>query len=306
MPITLLRPRRHGRERRDRDRARVRREDRAGRQHLVGARKSASFASASSVIASIIRSAGDELVGRRRRARASRRDRRRPSRRASSRLFRIAPSPRSTAPGYGSCSDTRRPEAATTCAIPPPICPAPTTSTCSNSIGGEPTIRFCKFAAQPPATLPASRASRSAGGRRPTATCSRRTSSTAAGSSSRRDGASESGVRPQGWITFVAERDHTDRRLRRARAEPRPPRARRAVRDLRRSGRLVERCRPRAHRPGRAGAGRELPARRRSGCSRRTSAPAGSTSSPAGCPTARARRRSAGASRRPRSATANS
>src|SRR5204863_8844724 len=29
-------------------------------------------------------------------------------------------------------SETRRPEAATTCAMPPPICPAPTTSTCSN------------------------------------------------------------------------------------------------------------------------------------------------------------------------------
>ncbi len=48
----------------------------------------------------------------------------------------IAPRPRSTAPGNASCSETRRPEAATTCAIPPPICPAPTTRTCSKSTSG--------------------------------------------------------------------------------------------------------------------------------------------------------------------------
>jgi len=41
--------------------------------------------------------------------------------------------PRSTAPGAASWSETVRPEAATTCAIPPPIWPAPTTSTCSNT-----------------------------------------------------------------------------------------------------------------------------------------------------------------------------
>src|SRR6266542_463765 len=53
-----------------------------------------------------------------------------------SRLFRIAASPRSTAPGAESWIDTRRPEAATTWAMPPPICPAPTTRTCSKRTRG--------------------------------------------------------------------------------------------------------------------------------------------------------------------------
>src|SRR5207302_11509247 len=53
------------------------------------------------------------------------------------RLLRIVSSARSTAPGTSSWSETRRPEAAITCAIPPPICPAPTTRTCSNLIAGQ-------------------------------------------------------------------------------------------------------------------------------------------------------------------------
>ena len=40
------------------------------------------------------------------------------------------------APGTSSCSETRRPDAATTCAMPPPIWPAPTTTTCSNRTAG--------------------------------------------------------------------------------------------------------------------------------------------------------------------------
>src|SRR4051794_41321506 len=36
-------------------------------------------------------------------------------------------------PGAASWRETRLPEAATTCAIPPPIWPAPTTRTCSKS-----------------------------------------------------------------------------------------------------------------------------------------------------------------------------
>ena len=48
--------------------------------------------------------------------------------------LRIAASPRSVAPGAASYSETRRPDAATTWAMPPPIWPRPTTRTCSNSI----------------------------------------------------------------------------------------------------------------------------------------------------------------------------
>ena len=98
-------------------------------------RKTSSFVSSSSTTASISRSAStrsstgvdarEHVVGRAPPFSASR-----------SRLLRIAASPRSIAPGNGSCSDTRRPDAATTCAIPPPICPAPTTRTCSNSTRG--------------------------------------------------------------------------------------------------------------------------------------------------------------------------
>src|SRR6476620_8919564 len=52
----------------------------------------------------------------------------------------MPPSPRSTAPGYGSCSETRRPDAATTCAMPAPIWPAPTTRTCSKFTARDPTL----------------------------------------------------------------------------------------------------------------------------------------------------------------------
>src|SRR5205823_4934692 len=51
-----------------------------------------------------------------------------------SRLLRIVARPRSVAPGAASWSETRRPEAATTWAIPPPIWPAPTTRTCSKAM----------------------------------------------------------------------------------------------------------------------------------------------------------------------------
>ena len=54
------------------------------------------------------------------------------------RLFRIAASLRSTAPGTASWRSTVRPEVATTCAMPPPIWPAPTTSTRSKVTFVEP------------------------------------------------------------------------------------------------------------------------------------------------------------------------
>ena len=99
------------------------------------ARKIASFTCASSTTASISRSAGT----------SSSTAVTRPSTSSGSappfsasrvRLLRIDSRPRSTAPGAASWSETRRPDAATTCAIPPPIWPAPTTRTCSKSTGG--------------------------------------------------------------------------------------------------------------------------------------------------------------------------
>ena len=83
-------------------------------------RKTSSLTSASSITASIIRSAGTSSSTLWTRASTSSGG---PPPFSSSlaRLFRIASSPRSTAPGAASCSETRRPEAATTCAMPPPI-----------------------------------------------------------------------------------------------------------------------------------------------------------------------------------------
>src|SRR4029079_5942151 len=49
------------------------------------------------------------------------------------RLPRIVSRPCSTAPGAASCSETRRPETASTWAMPPPIWPAPTTRTWAGS-----------------------------------------------------------------------------------------------------------------------------------------------------------------------------
>src|SRR5205823_7732075 len=91
------------------------------------------FTSASSITASIIRSAGtSSSTGA---TRASTSSGPAPPFSASfSRLRRIVSRPRSVAPGAASWSETRRPEAATTCAIPPPIWPAPTTRTCSKSM----------------------------------------------------------------------------------------------------------------------------------------------------------------------------
>ena len=136
MPITRSgRPRDRG-ERGDRDRRRVRREDRALRAAPSSARrKTSSLTSASSTTASIIRSASTRSSAGVTRASTSSAGAP-PFSASFFRLLRIAASPRSVAPGYGSCSDTRRPDAATTCAMPPPICPAPTTRTCSNSTRG--------------------------------------------------------------------------------------------------------------------------------------------------------------------------
>ena len=48
---------------------------------------------------------------------------------------------RPDAPGDESWSETRRPDAATTWAIPLPIWPAPITSTCGSSMAADPTLR---------------------------------------------------------------------------------------------------------------------------------------------------------------------
>ena len=84
MPITCVRPRRHGAERGDRDRRRVRREDRLRRQHLVRAPEDLLLHRARPRRPP--RSSGRPARGRRRArcARAPRPVRRRPSRRASS------------------------------------------------------------------------------------------------------------------------------------------------------------------------------------------------------------------------------
>src|SRR5262245_5493961 len=94
-------------------------------------RKTSSFTAASSTTASTIRSPGTRSsTGS---TRASTSSGSRPPFSASFvRLLRIVSTPCSTAPGAASYRETRRPEAAITCAIPPPIWPAPTTSTCSN------------------------------------------------------------------------------------------------------------------------------------------------------------------------------
>src|SRR6266540_2308806 len=93
-------------------------------------RKISSLTSASSITASIMRSAGARSSTASMRASTSSAGGP-PFSSSLPRILRIASSARSVAPGCASCSDTRRPDAATTCAIPAPICPAPTTSTCS-------------------------------------------------------------------------------------------------------------------------------------------------------------------------------
>src|SRR5881397_73990 len=94
-------------------------------------RKISSFTSASSTAASIIRPAGTRSSTVAMRASTSCAGGP-PFSSSLPRLLRIASSARSVAPGCASCSETRRPDAATTWAIPPPISPAPTTRTCSN------------------------------------------------------------------------------------------------------------------------------------------------------------------------------
>ena len=103
MPITRSGRRGRRGERRDRDRRRVRGEDRARRQRPSSARRKTS-----SFDGGVL----DDRLDHRGRPATSSSDggdarehlvgiRRRPSRRASSRLLRIAASPRSIAPGYG-------------------------------------------------------------------------------------------------------------------------------------------------------------------------------------------------------------
>ena len=195
--------------------------------------------------------------------------------------------------GNGSCSDTRRPDAATTCAMPLPICPAPTTRTCSTPSAPEPTLRTCTSGPHPPTTRERS-----------------------------------SAIRVRGWqagyrhVFPAADLDALDRLV--ALDAARSQRRRRAGRPS--SARTTGGRRLRLHRPeprrgrvgelyaiyvdpedGRRGAGRALIAAaeerladeyagRRCGCSRTTRAPAASTRRPGGSRTARARRSSGSAS----------
>ncbi len=94
-------------------------------------RKMSVFASGSSVAASTIRSAATSSSTGVTRASTSAGSRSAPFSASRVRLFSIVARPRSIAPGNGSWSDTCRPEAAKVWAMPPPICPAPTTRTCS-------------------------------------------------------------------------------------------------------------------------------------------------------------------------------
>ena len=101
-------------------------------------RKTSSLTAASSTTASIIRSAGTRSsTGSTRPSTSS--GSAPPFSASLPRLRRIVSRPRSTAPGAASYSETRRPEPATTWAMPPPICPAPTTRTCPNSHEAEAT-----------------------------------------------------------------------------------------------------------------------------------------------------------------------
>ena len=93
-------------------------------------RNTSSFAAASSTIASIMRSAGTRSSPGSMRASTSAGSYGAPRAASFSRLLPIVSRPRSTAPGAASTSVTRRPEAATTWAMPAPIWPAPTTNTC--------------------------------------------------------------------------------------------------------------------------------------------------------------------------------
>src|SRR5262249_55458437 len=96
-------------------------------------RKMSAFTAPSSITASIIRSAGTRSsAGSIRGSTSAGSAPPLPASFVSERS--IACRPRSTAPGAASTSETRRPEAATTCAMPPPIWPAPTTRTWSNAI----------------------------------------------------------------------------------------------------------------------------------------------------------------------------
>ena len=103
----------------------------AGGRIASARRKTSSLTPASSTTASIIRSAGTRSSTGSMRASTSSGSAP-PFAASLARLLLIVERPRSTAPGTVSCNDTSRPEAAMTCAIPPPIWPAPTTRTCGN------------------------------------------------------------------------------------------------------------------------------------------------------------------------------
>src|SRR5918996_190719 len=101
---------------------------------LPARRKISCFTPASSTTASTSRSAGARSSTASTRISTSSGSCGAPFSASRSRLRRIVARPFSTAPGAGSCSRTRRPEAAITWAIPPPIWPAPTTRTRANRI----------------------------------------------------------------------------------------------------------------------------------------------------------------------------
>ena len=260
------------------------------------------------MIASIIRSAGDELVDRRRRARASRRGRRRPSPRASSRLRRIAASAaldraRDTGRAARRGGPTRR---------PPARCRRPSgrrrrrVRARTSRRGSLPFARWRSDAQQPTTREAIARdpGARLAGRR--TGTSSRPRSSTAAASIQAERWRDAPRTPAAGLVDVRRRARRRRRRLRLGRPEPRRARDRRAVRDLRRPGRVVDRRRPRADRAG-GGAARAATTREATLWVLEDNPRARAFYERAGWRrTARARRRSAGACARRRCATARS
>ena len=220
MPITRSGPRGHVGKRRDRDRARVRGEDRrARRRRRSAARKTASFAL--DLLADRLdhQIGVDELVDRRSRERARRLDPGRPSPRASrgsgASSQALARVPREA--GRSSETVVRTP--------PRPVrCRRPSGPRRRRARAGTPSatsllFRTCRSGSQSARTPRQSSGSGSAAGRPPTGTSSRPTSST----SCRLDWSRwqrQIDTPPIGWTIFVAEIEERRRRLRGGRAEP--------------------------------------------------------------------------------------
>ena len=90
---------------------------------------------------------------------------------------------------------------------PAPICPAPTTSTCSNFTAREPTLRVWRSGSQPARTPRGSPASRSERGRSPTGTSFPAAELDRGGFIQPERWRDRIARPPAGWSTFVAEHD---------------------------------------------------------------------------------------------------